>query len=220
MRPAPLFSRRPAPFVRKWASGGVYSLRGIGARDALPATSAPRSPAGALPPMANDDHTPAWLARVLKDHGRALVLYAREWCPWPEDVVQEALLELVRQRQPPQHTVAWLYRVVRNRAISASRGQRRREVREARAAVPEAWFQADAGPLDVAEATAALATLSLELREVVVARIWGNLTFAEIAELTETSLSTAQRRYERGIQELQTRLEKPCTTNPRRTTPR
>jgi len=169
--------------------------------------------------MAPLDHTPAWLARLLEDHSRALVLYARQWCPWPEDIVQEALLELVKQRQPPEHMVAWLYRVVRNRAISASRLQRRREARESRAAVPEAWFQSGAGSLDAAEATAALATLPLELREVVVARIWGNLTFAEIAALTDVSLSTAQRRYERGIQELQARLEPSCTTNPPRTTP-
>jgi RNA polymerase sigma-70 factor (ECF subfamily) len=52
----------------------------------------------------------------------------------------------------------------------------------------------------------------VELREVIVARIWGSLTYAEIAELVGTSLSTAQRRYEQGIRELQTRLENPCET--------
>jgi len=44
------------------------------------------------------------------------------------------------------------------------------------------------------------------------------LTFAEIAELVGTSLSTAQRRYEQGLRELQSRLEKPCKTQPPRTT--
>ncbi len=127
--------------------------------------------------------------------------------------MQEALLELVSQRQRPDNVVGWLYCVVRNGAISAARGQSRRAQREARAAVPEAWFQEHTGALDVAEATAALANLSLELREVIVARIWGNLKYSEIAELVGTSLSTAQRRYEQGVRELQIRLEKPCTTN-------
>jgi RNA polymerase sigma-70 factor (ECF subfamily) len=108
--------------------------------------------------------------------------------------------------------VAWLYRVVRNGAISAARGQARRQRREERAAQPEAWFQGSASALDAQEAAAALTELSIELREVVVARIWGNLTYAEIAELVGTSLSTAQRRYEQGICELQARLENPCAT--------
>jgi RNA polymerase sigma-70 factor (ECF subfamily) len=169
--------------------------------------------------MDNVDQTPAWLARLLKDHGAALVLYARQWCQWPEDAVQEALLKLVAQRQPPTHVVAWLYRVVRNEAMSAERQQRRRAKREMRAAAPEAWFETGASTLAAQAAASALSALALDLREVVVARLWGNLTFSQIAELTGTSLSTAQRRYEQGIRELQARLEKPCTTNDHRTKP-
>ncbi len=166
--------------------------------------------------MANDEGAPEWLARLLDDHGAALVLYARQWCSTPEDVVQEALLELVSRRHLPDNVLGWLYRVVRNGAISTSRGQSRRERREAMAAQPEAWFESGGGgALDAEEAAAALAALPVELREVVVARIWGNLTYAEIADLVGASLSTAQRRYEQGIRELQARLEKPCTTNTR-----
>jgi RNA polymerase sigma factor (sigma-70 family) len=162
--------------------------------------------------------TPLELATLLDQHGAALVLYARGFCDCPEDVVQDALLELISQRQRPTRLVAWLYRVVRNGAIGAARGARRRMRRETAVASPEAWFENVEGPLDAQEAAAALATLPLELREVVVARIWGSLTFAEIAELVSTSLSTAQRRYEQGIRQVQTRLEKSCKT-PRRTTP-
>jgi RNA polymerase sigma factor (sigma-70 family) len=168
-------------------------------------------------PTVPSDSMPLELATLLDQHGPALVLYARGFCDCPEDVVQDALLELISQRQRPARVVAWLYRVVRNGAISAARGARRRTRRETAVAAPEAWFDAVDGPLDAQEATAALAALPLELREVVVARIWGSLTFAEIAELVSTSLSTAQRRYEQGIQELHTRLEKSCKS-PRRTT--
>jgi RNA polymerase sigma-70 factor (ECF subfamily) len=162
--------------------------------------------------MTADDRAPVWLAQLFDAHGAALVLYARQWCSTPEDVVQEALLELVCQRRRPDNPVAWLYRVVRNGAISAARGQTRRQRREEHAARTEAWFQTGASKLDAAEAAAALAALPVELREVIVARIWGSLTYAEIAELVGTSLSTAQRRYEQGIRELQTRLENPCET--------
>jgi RNA polymerase sigma-70 factor (ECF subfamily) len=162
--------------------------------------------------MDHHDPTPAWLASLLEKHGRALVLYARGWCATPEDVVQEAFVKLVGQRRRPDEIVAWLYRVVRNGAISAARGERRRRQRERRAAAPEAWFAGTAGALDAFEATSALRSLPVELREVVVARIWGGLTFADIARLTDSSTSTAQRRYEQGLRELETRLEKPCTT--------
>ena len=169
--------------------------------------------------MGKDNQAPVWLARLLDDHGAALVLYARQWCQSPEDVVQDALVELVTQSRPPVHVVSWLYRVVRNGAISAGRQQQRRVQRELRVAAPEAWFDAGTSTLEAQEATAALAALTLELREVVVARIWGNLTFAEIADLTGTSLSTAQRRYEQGVRELKARLEKPCKTSNHRSDP-
>jgi DNA-directed RNA polymerase specialized sigma24 family protein len=51
-------------------------------------------------------------ARLIDAHAAPLVLYARQWCGAPEDVVQEAFVKLVRQRRAPEDAVAWLYRVV------------------------------------------------------------------------------------------------------------
>ncbi len=163
--------------------------------------------------MSEHEETPVWLARILEQHGRALVLYARQWCDCPEDVVQQALLALVRQRQQPERVAAWLYRAVRNGAISTSRQQHRRTRREMAAAASVAIFEGGPGAIDAQEAAQALAALPVELREVVVARIWGDLTFAEVADLVGVSLSTAQRRFEQGIRELQARLENPCGTD-------
>src|SRR5438309_2325962 len=74
---------------------------------------------------------PELLGRLLDQHASALVLYARQWCTAPEDVVQEAFLKLVAQPKPPASPVAWLYRVVRNGALSAARAARRRRHHEA-----------------------------------------------------------------------------------------
>ena len=167
--------------------------------------------------MGQDDQTASWLSGLLAQHGKTLVLYARQWCECPEDVVQDAFLELIVQRQRPERTAAWLFRVVRNGAISAGRSTRRRMQREQRSAAGEAWFENFGATLDAMAASEALAMLSPELREVVVARIWGDLTFSEIASISGTSTSTAQRRYEQGLRELQARLEKPCTTTNRPT---
>jgi RNA polymerase sigma-70 factor (ECF subfamily) len=159
---------------------------------------------------------PEAFSRLVDEHAGALVLYARQWCSAPEDVVQEALLKLVAQRTPPDHPVAWLYRVVRNVAISAVRSAKRRQHHETLAASrAPGWFvPCEAGGLDVESATAALRELSLEHREIIVAHLWGNLTFEQIGSLVGCSSSTAHRRYLEGLMTLRERLEKPCPSQP------
>lgn len=154
--------------------------------------------------------SPERLSRLLRERGPALVLYARQWCRNPEDVVQEAFLELIEQPTEPANVVAWLYRVVRHRALNASRSAARRARRESAVALPgEAWFEPEGEPL-AAEASAALRQLPLDEREVIVARLWGGLSFQEVAELTGTSLSTAYRRYQAGLEALRERLGVRC----------
>ena len=154
---------------------------------------------------------PEELARLLDRHSAALALYARQLCDCQDDVVQEAFIELAGQRESPQEPAAWLYRVVRNRAIGASRSGRRRQRREAAAARDTgAWFVAADSGLDAEEATAALASLPDESREVVVAHLWGGLSFVEIGRLTGTSDSTAHRRYQEALSTLRDKLGAPC----------
>lgn len=157
---------------------------------------------------------PEQLGRLLDEHGAALVLYARQWCSMPDDVVQEALLQLVRQPKPPEKLLPWLYRVVRNGAISASRSARRRRHYEAAAAHDAAvWFEpAEGDRLDAELAARSLALLPLEQREVIVARLWGGLSFQEIGDLIGTSSSSAHRWYEAGLTALRERLEKNVST--------
>ncbi len=155
---------------------------------------------------------PQQLDRLLADHGGPLVLLARQWSSAPEDVVQQALLELVRQEPPPQNPVGWIYRVVRNRAISSARRASRRARHEQTASFRgEPWFHpTDGEGLDADAATEALQKLPIEQRETLVARLWGGLSFAEIADLTGTSSSTAQRRYQAGLMALRERLRIQC----------
>ncbi len=155
---------------------------------------------------------PEQISQLLDEHGAALVLYASQWCDAPEDVVQESLLQLVRQTNEPENVIGWLYRVVRNGAISASRSARRRVSRETAVAFDgEPWFHISEGDrLDAAAATAAIKELPIEQRETVVARLWGGLSFKQIAELTGSSTSTAHRWYEAGLSTLRERLGAAC----------
>src|SRR5262245_22428593 len=156
----------------------------------------------------------AQLARLIDTHAAALTLYARQWCRAPDDVVQEAFVKLAAQAVPPDRAVAWLYRVVRNGALTAGRGERRRRDHEAEAAARSAtWFVPTEGAgLDGQSATQALEALPLEQREPVVAHLWGGLSFAEIGELMGLSASTAHRRYLEGLAALRERLRVPCPT--------
>ncbi len=148
------------------------------------------------------------LGRLLDEHAPALVLFARTWCDTPQDVVQDAFVQLVRQPEMPQCAIAWLYQVVRNRAISVSRSAMRRRKYEGRSATEAAtWFvPAEDSRLDAQAAAEALTTLPPEQRETVVAKLWGGLSFEQIAELTQTSSSTAHRRYQAALTALRERL--------------
>ena len=160
--------------------------------------------------------SPKQLARLVDQHAAALTLYARQWCDAPEDVVQEAFLKLAAQYTPPDNVAAWLYRVVRNGALTAARAAKRRRHYESAAAANTAnWFQpSDFTGLDVEAATAALAALPLEQRETIVAHLWGGLTFEQIGALCGVAASTAHRRYLAALAALRERLRVPCPNNP------
>ena len=162
---------------------------------------------------------PENLGRLFDEHAAALVLYARQWCdaPGAEDIVQDAFVALARQESEPDRPVAWLYRVVRNGAIAAARRARRRRRREERAADREvvlngSWFVTTDDQIDAEHAARLLADLDLDTREIIVARLWGGLTFEEVARLQGCSLTTAHRRYQAGLARLHARLESPWTS--------
>jgi RNA polymerase sigma factor (sigma-70 family) len=163
--------------------------------------------------MPNGPPGPELLAWVLKRHAAALELFARQWCDCPDDVVQDALIELARRSETPDDVLCWLYRVVRNRAISAGRSRRRRSRRESAVSSATPWFvSSPEDTLDARAAAEALSSLPEEQREVVVARLWGGLTFAEIGRLIGTNDSTAHRRYEAALTQLRKELKVPCPT--------
>ncbi len=154
------------------------------------------------------------LSALIDRHAGALVLYARQWADAPEDVVQTAFLKLVRLDRPPDNPLPWLYTVVRNAARDAQRADRRRAKYESRRAeeAPN-WFdpKGESG-IDGETATAALEALPLNVREIVLAHLWGGLTFEQIAATVGGSASTAYRRYVAGITALRNKLGVTCPT--------
>ena len=159
------------------------------------------------------------IASLLDTHFAALALFAAQWSHSPEDCVQDAILQLTRLPSPPDNIAAWLFHVVRKRAISCHRSSNRRRKHEQIAArLLKVTANPDDSPFDVQELAIALQELPDDQHEVVVARTWGKLGFAEIAALQETSTTTVFRRYESGLKTLRDRLEESCQKNQIRTT--
>lgn len=141
--------------------------------------------------------------------GPALVLFARQYCLSPEDVVQQAFLALLRQKNPPRDTRAWLYRAVRNAALDASKSERRRKQREQHASDTGDWFRTiEIEGITGEELQGALGELPPEQRELIVARIWGQMTLDQCVEIFGTPRTTLHRHYEAGLAHLRMILER------------
>jgi RNA polymerase sigma-70 factor (ECF subfamily) len=154
------------------------------------------------------------LGRLYREHAAALRLYLRQWPGSDEDLLQDAFIKLAQQSPVPERVLPWLYRVVRNGALAAGRGEARRRHRQDKASSSEAMFDATDDLLDGQQATRLLGELPLEQREVLVARIWGELTFEEIAQVVGCSLPTAHRRYQAGLAAIRERLDDTWTRIP------
>lgn len=154
------------------------------------------------------------LADLIDRHATPLALWVAGRCSDADDVVQEAFCRLAASEPPPEQPVAWLYRVARNLAFNQRLSQQRRETRHEQIARPESYHADPAAGLIAADAIEAINQLPPDDREVLVARIWGQLTFEAIGELCEISTATASRRYQRALEQLRRQFNhvEPSTT--------
>ena len=144
--------------------------------------------------------------------GPALLLFARRWTNCradAEDIVQDAFVRFWRR----QHSIenrALLYATVRSTALDRLRSDQRRTRREAAVALDGAeHFEPQFAAMDEGQQllAAAVERLPNEQREVVVLKIWNELTFAEIAGILEISQNTAASRYRYALGALKKTLQ-------------
>ncbi len=146
---------------------------------------------------------------MYEEHGAALVLYARQWCVHPDDALQDALIDLAQLALDPRDPVAWLFKTVRRKAINQVRSENRRSKYQQLAAEQrEPWFTSDpAASMGSSEMESLLADLPTLEREIIVARIWGELSFEQIAELVDRSLSFVYRRFQQALRDLEKKID-------------
>ncbi len=140
-----------------------------------------------------------------------LVLFARQWvrsAADAEDVVQDAFVRFWRRDLSIQNR-ALLYSAVRSAALDLIRRDNRRARREVQVfSEAERTVQPQFEQLDDSqrELVAALDRLPRDQREVLVMKIWNELTFAEIAETLGISQNTAASRYRYALANLRKAL--------------
>jgi len=109
-------------------------------------------------------------------YGRALGLSHAE----AEDVLQETFLAVMRLESVPVLFDHYCMRVFRNRALNYHRGLFRRLARELES---RHWFEPAGADAREETAVRQLAELPAEQREVIVLKIWQEITFEEIGAL-------------------------------------
>ncbi len=151
----------------------------------------------------------ACIAQLLAQHGASLVLFARQWCHDPDDALQEALMDLAQLSHAPDDCVAWLYIAVKRRAMNMLRGETRRHSHHQRAYATksDSWFDNQHFHDDEQQLLQnSLSKLPALERQIVVARIWGELTFQQIAMLVDCPPSSVHRCYLSALQHLREQL--------------
>jgi RNA polymerase sigma-70 factor, ECF subfamily len=129
------------------------------------------------------------------------------------DLLQEVFVKLARQPdllERARDPRAFLLRLAHNAAIDLIRRRgARTKYHEQFGAERMTPFAASADPDEAAfgaELSAALAELPAEQRAVVHLKLWGGLTFEQIAESLELSPNTAASRYRYALDKLRSRL--------------
>jgi RNA polymerase sigma-70 factor (ECF subfamily) len=161
----------------------------------------------------------------LSEHAPKLFLFARNQTRNYEDaqdVLQDAIVKLVEKIRSGEligGQDAWqpyLYTSIRRLSIDLYRKDDRRRRREDHVSEDEEtkqfeafhpWFDQDGSDEETrSQLEAALQALPEKFSEVIVLKIWGERTFAEIGEALNISQNTAASRYRYGLDALKKEL--------------
>lgn len=144
-------------------------------------------------------------------HSELFFLYARQQTrneADAKDVLQEALAETWTKSAGSVPEKAMVFATIRRRAVDLGRSIDRRSKREQSVAANHSdWFVQDFSVGDTRQCLAdAVVKLPPDLREVLMLRIWGDMTFPAIAQLTGVPCATATSRYRYALERLREKL--------------
>jgi len=161
----------------------------------------------------------------LQTNGPKLLLFARQQTRShedAEDVLQDAMVKLIEKIRHdefiggPEAWQPYIYTTIRRLAIDLSRRDDRRKRREDTVGLDEEeaqqqsfhpWFETESSDDETrVQLEKKLRELPEKFAEVIVMKIWGERTFAEIGEILGISQNTAASRYRYGLEALKRSL--------------
>lgn len=158
------------------------------------------------------------IQRWYEHYGAALAAYASAILGGrsrAEDALHQVFYKLLKGKmEVPEPAKPYLFRAVRNAALSMTR-QSGREValddeaaERAEGTASEGWFEA---PAELSywssKLEMAIRELPPEQSEVLVMRIWGEMQFDEIASVLDISINTAASRYRYALARLRQQMQ-------------
>lgn len=145
---------------------------------------------------------------LVEKYFSALTFFARRWVRHAaEDVAQTTFLKLIKYAEKnglPANVSAWLFKTAKRTAIDeyrkTSRFRRLQQEFEDRGEIT--FEDSPDDKLFAQEMTERLKNLSPDAKQIVLLRVWGGLSFEEIADVVETSKSSVFREYRRALETL------------------
>jgi RNA polymerase sigma-70 factor (ECF subfamily) len=159
----------------------------------------------------------AWIASVVARYEGPLIRYAAQLTgdmDRARDVVQDAFLRLCREdrAQVDGHVAQWLFTVCRHRALDVRRKEKRMKAMTDQQAASQA--SRDGGPDRLLEqhdsfdrVQRVLSTLSENQQEVVRLKFQSGLSYREISDVTELSVSNVGFLLHTALKKIRERLE-------------
>ena len=198
-----------------FASAGATQGSKASQKDGAQSQHAPVAPTGGAPDWGQ------WLI----ENGARMLLFARQQTRTSEDaedVLQDALVKLARKVEEGSFLggqESWrpfLYTTIRRLAIDLGRKNDRRVKREKKSEVDretetgglaDPWFHSDVSNQETRSLLELeLKKLPAKFSEVIIMKVWGNHTFAEVGEILGVSLNTVASRYRYGLERLRKAL--------------
>ena len=184
----------------------------------------PNEEVSSVPAQSLSPSTQAW-QEWLAENGPRLILFARQQTRSSEDaedIVLDALVKLVEKLDANEFVggqeawIPYLFTAIRRLAIDLGRRDDRRkrredfvseEVESDQKDALHPWFESESSDDETRQLLeAGLKELPPKFAEVVIMKIWGERTFAEIGEALEISQNTAASRYRYGLEALKKKL--------------
>jgi RNA polymerase sigma-70 factor (ECF subfamily) len=142
------------------------------------------------------------LRQLYEEHGRGLIAFACSFVrsfAAAEDVLHQVFERLLRSNiELPDPPAPYLYRAVKNAALNHVR-DRSRDVELDH----DDWLEHPPGMEEAAVMLQSLLrSLPEEQREIIILRIWGQMSFDEAAGTLGIPLKTAASRYRYGLEKL------------------